>query len=304
MRTLPLLLVLFALAGCGEDEAATDAAVRIENKLGDVEIPERPVRVVALDFPSADDAIALGVVPVGMAKVSYAPGGVQEWTRAALGDEQPELLDVDAGMPLERIAALRPDVILATNAFGLAESWDKLNRIAPVVAGLEGEGVDPWQDVALRIGRALGREDRARELVRDVEAQVAGSRRFEGRTISFFNFFEGNPYVINAESDFSIRFLSELGFRLPPRVAALKGEEGRAKISPERLETIDADVIMGTSPTPDALDEFARGALFRRLDGAWISLQLAPATSMAFPSVLSIPYALDELVPRLAEAVG
>jgi iron complex transport system substrate-binding protein len=66
---------------------------------------------------------------------------------------------------------------------------------------------------------------------------------------------------------------------------------------------IEADVIMGTSPTPEALDEFARGALFRRLDGAWISLDLGPATSMAFPSLLSIPYALDELVPRLAEAV-
>jgi hypothetical protein len=52
-----------------------------------------------------------------------------------------------------------------------------------------------------------------------------------------------------------------------------------------------------------ALDELARASLFRRLDGSSISLDLAPATSMAFPSLLSIPYALDELVPRLAEAV-
>lgn len=159
----------------------------------------------------------------------------------------------------------------------------------------------------MRIGHALGREERARELVAEVEAQVAAAREahpaFEGRTISFFNFFQGSPYVINSEADFSIRFLSELGFELPPAVAALKGEDGRAEISPERLETIEADVIMGTSPTPDALEEFARGDLFRRLDGAWISVGLAPATSMAFPSLLSIPYALDELVPRLAEAV-
>jgi iron complex transport system substrate-binding protein len=307
VRVLAILTACLALAACGDDERPAKATITIENKLGSVEIRERPVRVVALDFPSADDAIALGVVPVGMAEISYVDGGVQAWTKEALGGEQPELLDVDAGMPLGRIAALRPDVILATNAFGLAESWDKLNRIAPVVAGLEGEGIDPWQDVAVRIGRALGREDRARELVRDVEAQIARAREthadFDGRTISFFNFFEGSPYVINSESDFSIRFLSELGFELAPAVAALKGEDGRAKISPERLDAIEADVIMGTSPTPDALDEFARGALFRRLDGAWISLDLAPATSMAFPSLLSIPYALDELVPRLAEAV-
>jgi iron complex transport system substrate-binding protein len=319
MRTLLILLIFAALtiAGCGGDdepsaaEAGAGFPVTIENKHGTVEISERPVRVVALDFPSADDAIALGVVPVGMAKVSYAPGGVQEWTRAALKGEQPELLDVDTGMPLERIAALRPDVILATNAVGLAESWDKLNRIAPVVAGLEGEGIDSWQDTALRIGRALGREDRARELVDEVEAKVAQARddnpAFEGRTISFFNFFEGSPYVINTESDFSIRFLSELGFELPPAVAALRGEDGRAKISPERLDTLDADVIMGTSPTPDALTDFAQGRVFQSLDAygrdAWLQIDLPPATSMAFPSLLSVPYGLDELVPRLAEAV-
>jgi hypothetical protein len=188
MRTLIAVVACLALAACGGEERPQSSGVTIENKLGDVTISERPVGVVALDFPSADDAIALGVVPVGMAKVAYAPGGVQEWTRAALAGHQPELLDVDTGMPLEEIAALR-------------------------------------------IGRALGREDCARDPA------------FEGRTLSFFNFFEGSPYVINTESDFSIRFLSELGF-------------------------------------------------------------VPPATSMAFPSLLGIPYALDELVPRLAEAVG
>jgi iron complex transport system substrate-binding protein len=201
VRILAILTACAALAACGDEERPAAAAITIENRLGSVEIRERP-----------------------------------------------ELLDVDAGMPLERIAALRPDVILATNAFG----------------------------------RALGREGRARELVRDVEAQIAEAREthtdFDDRTISFFNFVDGNPYVINSE-------------------------DGRAEIGPERLDTIDADVIMGTSPTPDALEKFARGTLFQRLDGAWISLALAPATSIAFPSLLSIPYALDELVPKLAEAV-
>jgi iron complex transport system substrate-binding protein len=125
MRALiPLLLASLALVGCGEDERT--------------EAREQPVRVVALDFPSADDAIALGVVPVAMADISYVEGGVQTWTREALGGRQPELLDVDGGIPLEKIAALQPDLILATNTYGLAESRDELSRIAPVVAGREG----------------------------------------------------------------------------------------------------------------------------------------------------------------------
>jgi len=73
--------------------------------------------VVALDFASADAAIALGVTPVAMAK-----GGVPPWTVAALGDRRPELLDLAAAIPFEQIAALRPDVILATNGEAVREA--------------------------------------------------------------------------------------------------------------------------------------------------------------------------------------
>ncbi|MGH3926008.1 MAG: hypothetical protein ACRDTT_24645 [Pseudonocardiaceae bacterium] len=52
-------------------------------------IEKPPTQVVALDFPSADAAIALGVVPVGMYDVSYVEGGVQQWTKEALRGEEP-----------------------------------------------------------------------------------------------------------------------------------------------------------------------------------------------------------------------
>jgi iron complex transport system substrate-binding protein len=114
--------------------------------------------------------------------------------------------------------------------------------------------------------------------------------------------------VINTASDFSIRFLSKLGFRLPPAVAALTGDgQGRAQISQERLDLLEADVIMATSPDPGSLRAFERSSLFRELDtikrGAYVSLDLPTATSMAFPSALSVPYSLRQVVPKLAAAL-
>jgi len=317
IRYLAAALCL-GLAACGSDDPAGSAggdrsAVTIENQLGTARIEGTPERVVALDFPSADAAIALGVAPIAMAKIDYAEGGVQPWTEEALaGKPAPELLPTTAGVPLEQVAALKPDLILATNTYELAKAYGKLARIAPVVANAKDEGVDSWQSTALRIGRALGREQRARELVRGIEASVARARRdnpsFEDSTISFFNFYEGEPWVINTTSDFSIQFLSGLGFRLPPAVAALKGDgAGRAQISTEKLDLLEADLILATSPDPDALATFARGTLFGQLEavkrGAYVEVDLSTATSMAFPSLLGVPYSLREIVPKLAAAL-
>lgn len=318
---LLLLLVVLALAlvACGDEGSTGTAAtagspvgafpVAIENKHGDVEIPAQPRRVVALDFDSADAALALGVVPVGMAEVGYAPGKVQPWTRAALDGARPQLFPYVDGPPLERIAALRPDLILAANTYGIERSWDELNRIAPVVAGEGVEGTDPWQLVTERIGAALGRADEARGLVADTEALVAAARdahpAFDGATVVFFNLYESDAWAI-ARGDASITFLEQLGFVLSPRIAKLRGPDGRVAISPERFELLDADVLMGTSSTGDVEDELAQAPTFQRLPvvrrGAFVGLDLVTATSMAFPSALSVAWGLEQIVPRLAGA--
>ncbi|MGH9247797.1 MAG: hypothetical protein ACRD29_26485 [Acidimicrobiales bacterium] len=133
-RAATVVALLLLAIGCSSDDgdAAADASgttstveqedgssafpVTISQAEGEVTIEAEPERAGALDFPSADAAIALGVVPIGMAEVTYVDGGVQAWTAAALGAESPESFDVDDGFPFETIAALDPDVILATNA--------------------------------------------------------------------------------------------------------------------------------------------------------------------------------------------
>lgn len=312
-----------SLAGPTPSASAAAFPVTIDQDAGDVTIPGAPERVVALDFPSADAALALGVVPVAMAELSYIPGGVQEWTKQALADldaETPELVPTEAGFPFETLARLDPDVILATNTFPLVEdSWDRLNDIAPVVAHVGTPGLDNWQDGFAKVGRALGKTDEAAELTAEVAAAVdaaaADHPEFEGRTASFFNYgAEFGLYVISSDEDASMRFIRDLGFEgVPDAVAELdqtEAEGARAIISPERYDLLEADVILGTTSDPDqsVLDDLRESELFARVPavarGSFLGFGIGPATAMAFPSVLSVQYALEELIDDLASAVA
>lgn len=326
---LPLLAALaVALTACGSDDGpstptagsgtGTSASaggafpVTIESRLGDAEIETAPERVVALDFSSADAALALGAELVGMARVDYADGGIQPWTRELLGGAEPELFSTADGYPVEQIAALRPDVILAANPYRIADVYDELTQIAPVVAYETAEGHDTWQRSTERIGQALGRAGEARQLVAQTEQEVADARRahpqFDGKTISLFNMVDRTAWVISDPQDFSVRFLADLGLTLSPTVARLRSAEGRAQVSPERYDLLDADIVIATAFDPKELDGLERHGVFGKLDavtrGAYIALPLSPATSMAFPSAVSVRYALGEIVPQLDRAVG
>ena len=151
------------------------------------------------------------------------------------------------------MAALRPDLILATNTYALEEKsvYDRLRRIAPTVHFVDSSLSDSWQDVMRRVGQALGQEARATELVAEAEGDLAAVRErtpeFEGKTVNFFNADPSGLYTINEPKDYAIRLLADLGLRLSPPVAALKGEGGRAVISAERYDVLDSDLLIGTS---------------------------------------------------------
>lgn len=190
-----------------------------------------------------------------MAEASFIDGGILAWTRTALGGAEPPTFNADTDIPLERIAELQPDLILATNSYALEPVYDKLEQIAPVVAWQNAPNKDPWQDVTRNVATALGKPQEGERVVRDTEAAVAEARE--------------------ARDDFSI--------------------------------VLDADVLVGTT-SAGGLDRFEQTPLFERLDvvkrGAYVSSEIGAATSIAFPTALSVQWAVDNVVPQLAEAAS
>jgi iron complex transport system substrate-binding protein len=311
-------LIALAPYGCGEvgsgEEKTLGEARTIRSKYGEVEIEGRPGRVVTLDNQCTDDALALGVTPVGMANVFYVPGEIQSWTKQALGGtETPELIDTEADIPYERVAELRPDVILASHTWQLEDErvYELLAEIAPTVHFAEGPNIDSWQQTMRRVGETLGQEERAEDLIAETERDLSEVRErgvLKGKTVTLFNADPNGLYAINDPQDFAIRFLEQLGMRLSPRLTRLESRGGgRANISPERYELLDSDLVIGTAPTPEILEDLERDELFSRVpavrDGRYVPLSFALITSIVYPSLLSVRFALNTLVPRFERAV-
>ena len=133
-------LALF-VSGCGEEQDGERRAqtndsfpVSIEHKFGTTTVEERPQRVVTVGFNDQDFALALGVTPVG---VRQFQGGIditkRPWAQDELGGAEPQLVGAEE-IEFERIAALRPDLILAVYSGLTKRDYGTLSKLAPTVA--------------------------------------------------------------------------------------------------------------------------------------------------------------------------
>ncbi|ODU03096.1 MAG: hypothetical protein ABS81_15395 [Pseudonocardia sp. SCN 72-86] len=286
--------------------------------MGPVTIAKAPERVVCVgQFRDIDAAVGLGVVPLAAPDLSsFIPGGLSPWVKTALaGAAAPQLFDTTDSLPFEQIAAQRPDLILGADLSSMEDDYPNLSRIAPTISPATGYNKDPWQVTTTRIGAALGRPDKATELVAGAEARIASAKAanpgFAGRTFTFGPVQpDGTVATINNEADSSAAFFAQLGMQLAPQVRSLPpaGIPNRSTISAEQLNLLDADVLILTYTAPEARQRIEASELFTRIPavqrGSYVALDLPAALALAFPSALSIGYGLDQVMPKLQSALA
>jgi iron complex transport system substrate-binding protein len=94
---------------------------------------------------------------------------------------------------------------------------------------------------------------------------------------------------------------------MPEEISDLTGDAFFADLSRERLELIEADALVWVTVLAESFEAVRTDPLYRRLDvarqGRDLFLEETLSGALSFGSVLSLPFALDELVPRLAAAV-
>jgi iron complex transport system substrate-binding protein len=295
---------------------SADAAfpVTIQHKYGSTEIVERPERIVTVGLTDHDALLALGIVPVGTTKwFGDYPGAVWPWAQEKLGDMIPEVVGDASTINFEKITALQPDLILALYSGVTQEQYELLTQIAPTVAqpaGYVDYGI-PWEELTRTVGRTVGQAEEADALVNGVEARFEEVRaehpEFAGATAVVATPWEG-IYVYGRE-DVRGRFLTALGFELPEWVDEITGEEFGGNLSQERADLLNVDVIVWLDQEDG--EGSLGGPLYATLDvhteGCEVFLDsyddpLGGAAS--FVSVLSLPYLLDGLVPKLADALA
>lgn len=260
--------------------------------------------------------IALGIVPVGMSAGYTAD--IYPWAADALarfGTSRPTMLRTADGLPMEQIAALDPELIVATTCYDLPRFRQSLERIAPVLGPTTTASEETWQQTTLRVGAAVGRAEQARMLTETVDAELASLRAahptWAGRTFTFGPVIPGQQlYTVSSATDPSAALLSQLGLVLSPRVVALPqiDDIGRANVSLEKLDVLNADVLMLVHfGTREAQTSFEQAAVFEKIAAvrrrAYLAIEPHVAMGLAFPSALSIPYSMGRIVPRLEVAL-
>ena len=303
-------------AGASASAGAAAFPVSIENKFGTTTIKSEPKRIVTVGLVEQDALLALGVVPVGTTEwFGGYPGAIWPWAQDKLGGAaKPEVLKDTDGIQYEKVAALRPDLIIAVYSGLTAENYATLSKIAPTVAQPKGSidyGVS-WQDVTRTVGAAVGKKDQAGKLVSDVEAKFTAVRNahpeFAGKTALMATTWEG--YYVYGPQDARGRLLTDLGFELPDGLAAVTGKDFGANLSKERTDLLDTGVLIWLVDKYDTdKAKVQADPLYAKLkvktEGRDIYLENneLEGGATSFVTVLSLPYLLDRLVPQLAAAV-
>jgi len=311
------LLVAFALLFVAAPALAQSFPVTIRHAYGETVIPAKPQRIVTWGWSTQDAVIALGDVPVGVPFFGYGGdgNGALRWTRdavAALGAEFPTILP-DSGRepPVEAIAALKPDLILAVYSGITEEQYKALSRIAPVVAFPETPWDTSWQDTITITGEAIGKNAEAVALVAELEQFIRDetTKYPELAGASFATIAEWNGEInVYGNLDSRVRFLVDAGLVSAPSVSELgKGEELFFMLSYENLDQLTSDVLVSYFETPETDAAFfgnsvialapqvAKGAVARVIGAELIN-------SVSPPSALSLKWGYPQYIKLIADA--
>lgn len=306
----------------GGTSAAPAGSPRVvEHRFGTTTVPADPRRIVAVGTTDADALVALGISPIAAyPNTGFGPGAFWPWLddQAGMAAATPIELDASYRVNIEQIAALQPDLILAVNSYLEPEAeYGLLSAVAPTVSASSDPVAMSWDGHATEIAAALGRADAMATVVEGITARIqtvaADNPAFRGAALSFGGVFSPTEAtIVFGADDYSRIFLSQLGFVVPPAQLAelpglVTGGQGevatQAPVSLERLDLIDGDVLVLGYLDPAVETQFTSLDVFKKVpavaDGRYVAADAGTVAALRIPSVLSVPYVLDELVPQL-----
>ncbi|SFT32762.1 iron complex transport system substrate-binding protein [Actinopolyspora lacussalsi subsp. righensis] len=320
---LSVLLLATALSACGQGgssgestgEATDNAAfpVTVSTKFGEVTVPEKPERVVALGWSDAETALDLGVQPVGVSDwLDFGGNGVGPWAAGEF-TESPEMLGTNE-VDYEKVASLEPDLILNTRSDGSGEKHQTLSKIAPTIAP-PADTVPygtSWRQQLDLVSKALGKPDAGQARIAEVERAFSETLsqhpRLQDKTVGVGAYYGSNQYGAYLTGDSRVRFMRELGMTNKPEIDELGSGSFYVDISRERLDVLSADltVVFAINGSPRQLrqDQLLNRTSAAREDRLVILDDPEVVNAFSSGSASGMEYALQQVAPVFAEHVA
>ena len=297
-------------------EGTASYPMTLQSGWGETVLRKRPERIAVIDGLGDFEAVlALGVSPV----VAPAKADDEPWyANYAEALKDAAVIDPWADtLAVEKIAAARPDLIIALGYSNLDQVFNKLKTIAPVLAvQKKGESIPEWRNTTTLIGATLDLPSRAAAAIAATDQHIAKVAQehpqWQDRTVGI---------VINRGSEFGVelvnnkgsqaeKLLTALGFAPHPNAAKMIDKQGYTTVSLENLSIVDADGIFlyqhgGRGEAKDAAAWLAKSPLYQRLRAvkagnvAIVSSDDKASTSLpwalSWPNALNLRWTADQL---------
>lgn len=243
---LPALLLLPVLAACGSSAAAPEAAAEtrsITHSAGTTEVPVEPERIATLNDQNALlPLLELGVRPV--ASLGGVDGSGSPIFRRTEGFDTEGIAHLGAccEIDLEAVAAQEPDLIVGYE-FN-EDVYDELSAIAPTV--LVQVFDRPLTEALREFAELAGQPEEAEQQLAAYEARVEELRTQLGdrlETLSVAVLSPGDPGQFYRGDD-GQALGTVMADVAPLRPAAQQGAPSEDPVSVERLDEVDADVVL------------------------------------------------------------
>lgn len=194
-----------------ENTAASSKTRIISTEVGDIEVPDKPERIVALYM--IGDLLSFDIKPVGISDV---------YEGAAFMDEVGGIQTLGSWFEpnQEIITALDPDLILVPDK----ETYEALHKIAPTVI-IDAFSQSP-EDTILQIGEVIGQQEKATAIVAEFTDHVEQSKQkladkgLLNKSVTIVEGGNGNMFVVASPyyGRGSQAIYQYLGFKAPDKL--------------------------------------------------------------------------------------
>ncbi|MFJ2259226.1 iron-siderophore ABC transporter substrate-binding protein [Streptomyces sp. NPDC087844] len=316
------LTLMGALAACGssgesgtQDSAArtSDGAfpAKVTTKFGTVTVEEAPKRVVALGWGDAEAALSLGVQPVGASDwLAFGGDGVGPWAKGLYNKSPQKIGTLEP--EYEKIAALKPDLILDTKSSGDQTRYDTLSKIAPTVGVPKGgdQYKISWEKQTTMVAQALGLSADGKKLIAETGKKFSDAAKahpeFKDETITLGS-RTASAWGAYVRGTGRVDFVERLGFENNPAIEAKAGSAFSVPVSEENLDLLDAGLTV-MAPIGVTAKKISSDPLFKAVPSVRKGHSVVfddqdISSAFAMDSVLSVDYALEHVVPLFAAAL-